>query len=146
MKILLFFLLLSVSCMAGVHPGKAYSEPDYVGMISKCDTVVLQVHVAGCFSQYDQTYTFYKLAGNRRAVSYTMSSVTTTKKISRRAYKKFMAHFDKSYHHFLSREGTIHCTTVTAYKLSGGEHLLTFSNTSCEADYEPERLLKKLLN
>lgn len=146
MKILLFFLLLSVSCMAGVHPVKAYSEPDHVRMISRCDTVVLQVHVAGCFSHYDQVYTFYKLAGNRRAVSYTTSSVTTTKKISRRAYKKFVAHFDKSYQHFRSRENTIHCTTVSSYKLSGGEQLVTFSNTSCEADYEPERYLKKLLN
>lgn len=145
MKTLLLFLLVSASCLAGVHPGKAYEEPDFVRLIGEADTVALQVHVAGCFSQYDQTYTFYKLGGKRRAVSYTMASVTTTKTLSRRAYKKFMAHFDKSYKHFRARENTIHCTTVSSYKLSSSEHLVTFSNTSCEADFEPERYLKTLL-
>lgn len=145
MKILAFFFLMSMSCFAGVHPPcEAYANTHTVESISLCDTVVMQVHSAGCFHSYDQTYTFYK-QGRKRRVVYRSGLDTLTKKIGRRAYKKFMACYRKSYDHFSPLGDRIHCTTVSSYKLSGCELLATFSNISCEADYEPERLLKNLL-
>lgn len=124
---------------------KAPATDNKLKTIAAGDTVTFVSHSAGCFHSYTHTYVFVKQKNNERVVIYKKDTLMTSKPISAANYDAFISKFDISYKHFKSSEGKNKCTTVSKYQLNHKGTSLDFTNGSCEAEYEPERLLMSLL-
>lgn len=121
-------------------------KPDKLKQISIGDTVVFTVTTSGCFNAGTLTYTLVKLKNNERQVILKKDTSVVKKKLSAKNYDVFVYRFRQSAQRFkYADEQEKKCTLTTSFRLQHRQQFSEFTNTSCEAEFNPEELLKKLM-
>jgi len=136
----IFLLLLPFFLFSQSH-----SKPDLIKKISAADTVSFIVTTSGCF---DAGTTVYKLVKKKkqRWVILVKNTGVETKKITAKDYERFIKNYRDSFTKFSNMpEGNPTCTMTTEFELKDGKQASKFTNTSCEAEFNPEEFLKKLI-
>lgn len=121
-------------------------KPDKLKLISNSDTVIFTVNTSGCFSAGITVYKFIKLKNNEREVVYKKANAVATKKVTLKNYEVFIYRFKTSAFKFKHvEEGGKVCTTVSKFEIRDRKESSEFTNNTCEAEFDPEELLKQLL-
>ena len=122
------------------------SKPDKLKLISQGDTVIFSAATSGCFSAGTNIYKFAKLKNHDRNVIYKKANVWVTKKITLKNYDVFIYRFRSSEFKFkhADENGKV-CTTVSKFEIGDQKESTSFTNNTCEAEFDPEHLLLELL-
>lgn len=141
MKILfqIIFILFSFSCLS-----QKKAKPDIIKQISTADTVVFIVKTSGCFDAGTTTYKLAKQKNKDRVVVYGRGKGIETKKIPAKDYETFVNNFKVSEKKFSTMDTGL-CTLITEFELSAKKQSSKFTNRTCEAEFNPEEVLKQLM-
>jgi hypothetical protein len=121
-------------------------KPDKLKQISAADSVFFTVKTSGCFDAGTLLYTLVKLKNNERFVLLKKDSILQKKKLTAKNYDVFVYRFRQSAQRFkYADENDKKCTLTTSFMISDKKQSLDFTNTSCEAEFNPEELLKQLM-
>ncbi len=134
----IFFILVTLTASA-----QSKKQPDIIQQISTADTVIFIVKTSGCF---DAGTTIYKIAKQKknRVVIWTKNNVKETKKLSAKDYTAFVNNYKVSEKRFRGLDQGV-CTLITEFELNGKKQSSKFANRSCQAEYNPEEVLKQLM-
>jgi hypothetical protein len=121
-------------------------KPDKLKQIAAADTVVFSVETSGCIESGVLIYKLARQKNKDRLVMYTIRGVAHKKKLSAKNYDVFTYRFRSSAQRFkYLDEETKTCTMQSTFELSDKKQKIDFRNTTCEAEFNPEELLKQLM-
>lgn len=120
-----------------------------ITLISKADTVHFVADNSGCFHAYVLEVKMCKQkSGDRKLIMKTDTGMVE-KKLSAKKYQSFIENYKKSTNYFIKNNKQT-CTSTTEFELyyktkTGSTNGSKFRNLNCNADYNPEFFLQKLL-
>lgn len=122
------------------------SRPDKLKQISVADSVFFTVKTSGCIDSGTLSYVIVKSKNNDRIVFLKKDTVTQKKKLTSKNYDVFVYRFRQSAQRFkYADENEKKCTLTTSFVISDKKQSLDFTNSTCEAEFNPEELLKQLM-
>lgn len=125
--------------------GFSFSQSNIVGKISKAVMVSFVADNTGCFGGEVVEYKFVKKNKCRSVTIIKKNGVKETKEISSKNYTDFISNFKDSYNKFKnSGSDQQTCTSISAFILSDSKNKVSFTNVTCEAEFNPEMFLQNL--
>lgn len=124
----------------------SFSQADPITKIAKASTVSFVADNSGCFGGEIIEYKLVKKKNGDRSVTIVkQDGKIETKKLSAKNYSAFISNFKTSYVKFKDPESVKQtCTSVSVFFLQDSKNKMSFSNVTCEADYNPEMFLQNL--
>ena len=141
MKSSLNIFLFFFSCVVF---SQTQAKTDKIKQISSSDTVVFIVKTSGCFNAETIVYKLAKQKNKERLVIFIRNGKAEAKKLNAKDYGTFISCFKKSEKKF-SETGDGPCTMRTEFELKNKKHSSRFTNTTCEAEFNPGDLLDQLM-
>lgn len=136
----IIFILFSYSCIS-----QKAAKDDVIRQISSADTVLFVVTTSGCFNSGTVTYKIAKKKKSKdRIVIFTNNNVKESKVLSAKNYDAFLNNYRISHKKYSELENGS-CTLLTDFELKGKNQSSAFTNKTCEAEFNPEEILKKLM-
>lgn len=147
MKYFIFSIIFLFS-LVSFSQNKSFSK--IISLTSKADTVYFVADNSGCFNSYVLTVKMCKQKLGDRKLIMTSKMGTEEKNISAKNYKAFIKNFETSVQHFI-KVGQGKCTSISKFELmnknkNGSLNSTKFSNSTCEAEYNPEMFLQGLFS
>lgn len=136
-----FFIMLFFYCSAMCGQNKKVSD---IHTISKSDSVFFTVNTSGCFNSGAVVYVIIKSKKNSRKIIFEKEGKRFSKEITSKKFKVFLDNYEKSMQRFSSDTPST-CTLVTDFELSNGKAKVTFTNGTCQNEFNPELTLENLL-
>jgi hypothetical protein len=120
-------------------------KPDKLKQISLSDTVIFTVTTSGCIDAGTVVYKLIRQKNNDRLVFSDKETTSRPKRLTAKNYEVFIYRFRQSSQRFkYADESEKKCTLTSYFKLNDKKQSSDFTNTSCEAEFNPEQLLQQL--